>query len=170
MTFFSVKNYADEYLQALDKGFKPTVAMTEPDETVAATVDDIIESTRDFILKELSKNLKGYALEEFVADLLRAMGYRCTLSPHGGDSGIDITAYKDELPPRIIVQVKSQDSDIKVSAFRTIRRMRFAFSLTVLMGSRERFSATAHQRNSLSCSLTPSIQRNCAAASRAARR
>lgn len=100
LTFFSVKNYADEYLQALDKGFKPTVAMTEPDETVAATADDIIESTRDFILKELSKNLKGYALEEFVADLLRAMGYRCTLSPHGGDSGIDITAYKDELPPR----------------------------------------------------------------------
>ena len=56
LTFFSVKNYADEYLQALDKGFKPTVAMTEPDETVAATADDIIESTRDFILKELSKN------------------------------------------------------------------------------------------------------------------
>ena len=64
----------------------------------------------------------------------------------------------------------SVDSFRKVSAFRTIRRMRFAFSLTVLMGSRERFSATAHQRNSLSCSLTPSIQRNCAAASRAARR
>ena len=117
MTFFSVKNYADEYLQALDKGFKPTVAMTEPDETVAATADDIIESTRDFILKELSKNLKGYALEEFVADLLRVMGYRCTLSPHGGDSGIDITAYKDELPPRIIVQVKSQDSDIKAVSY-----------------------------------------------------
>lgn len=121
LTFFSVKNYADEYLQALDKGFKPTVAMTEPDETVAATADDIIESTRDFILKELSKNLKGYALEEFVADLLRAMGYRCTLSPHGGDSGIDITAYKDELPPRVIVQVKSQDSDISETVVQSLK-------------------------------------------------
>ncbi len=40
------------------------------------------------------------------------MGYHTTVSPHGGDSGIDITAYKDELPPRILVQVKSQDSDI----------------------------------------------------------
>ncbi|MDY4221009.1 MAG: type IV toxin-antitoxin system AbiEi family antitoxin domain-containing protein [Candidatus Faecousia sp.] len=39
------------------------------------------------------KKLKGYALEEFVADLLRAMGYRCTVSQQGGDSGIDITAY-----------------------------------------------------------------------------
>ena len=38
------------------------------------------------------------------------MGYRTTVSAHGGDSGIDIIAYKDELPPRIAVQVKSQDT------------------------------------------------------------
>ena len=121
MPFFLIKNYADEYLQALDKGFKPAAAMNEPDETVAATAEDIIESTRDFILKELSKKLKGYALEEFVADLLRAMGYRCTVSPQGGDSGIDITAYKDELPPRILVQVKSQDSDIKETTIQSLK-------------------------------------------------
>ena len=121
LSFFLIKNYADEYLQAMDKGFKPAAAMAETDETVAATADEIIESTRDFILKELSKNLKGYDLEEFVADLLRAMGYRCTVSPHGGDSGIDITAYKDELPPRILVQVKSQDSDIKETSIQSLK-------------------------------------------------
>jgi len=109
MTFFSVKNYADEYLSALDKGFeKQTEAIEdEEDETVGATAADIVEATRDFILKELSKQLKGYGLEDFVADLLQAMGYRTIVSAHGGDSGIDITAYKDELPPRILVQVKS---------------------------------------------------------------
>lgn len=64
-------------------------------------------------MKELSKNLKGYDLEDFIADLLNAMGYRTEQSPHGGDHGIDIKAYKDELPPRILVQVKSQDNDIK---------------------------------------------------------
>ena len=69
--------------------------------SIAATADEIVETTKDFILKELSKHLKGYDLEEFVADLLRAMGYRTSISNHGGDSGIDITAYKDELPPRI---------------------------------------------------------------------
>ena len=121
LSFFLLKNYADEYLQALDKGFKPTAAMAEPDETVAATAEDIVESTRDFVIKELSKKLKGYALEEFVADLLRAMGYRCTVSPQGGDSGIDITAYKDELPPRILVQVKSQDSDIKETTIQSLK-------------------------------------------------
>ena len=121
LSFFMLKNYADEYLRALDKGFKPAAAMAEPDETVAATADDIIESTKDFILKELSKKLKGYALEEFVADLLNAMGYHTKLSPQGGDSGIDITAYKDELPPRIVVQVKSQDSDIKETTIQSLK-------------------------------------------------
>ena len=65
--------------------------------------------------------MKGYDLEEFVANLLRAMGYRTIVSPHGGDSGIDITAYKDELPPRILVQVKSQDSDIKETTIQSLK-------------------------------------------------
>ena len=121
MSFFMVKNYADEFMAALDKGFKKSSAAADEDETVGATADDIIESTKDFILKELSRQLKGYDLEQFVADLLRAMGYRTTVSPQGGDSGIDITAYKDELPPRILVQVKSQDSDIKETTIQSLK-------------------------------------------------
>ena len=123
LSFFAVKNYADEYLAALDKGFKRNAmaAGAEEDESVGATAKEIIEATKDFILKELSKNLKGYALEEFVANLLKAMGYRTTVSAHGGDSGIDIIAYKDELPPRILVQVKSQDSDIKESTIQSLK-------------------------------------------------
>lgn len=121
MSLFTVKNYADEYLATLDKGFKATVDSAADDETVGATAEDIIESTKDFVLKELSRNLKGYALEEFIANLLQAMGYRTKISPQGGDSGIDITAYKDELPPRILVQVKSQDSDIKETTIQSLK-------------------------------------------------
>lgn len=123
MSFFTIKNYADEYLTALDKGFKKTALTTdgEEDESVGATAEEIVESTKDFILKELSKNLKGYALEEFVADLLCAMGYRTIVSAQGGDSGIDITAYKDELPPRILVQVKSQDGYIKETTIQSLK-------------------------------------------------
>lgn len=120
LSLFTIKNYADEYFSALEKNFKKAPLEIE-DESVGATAEDIIESTRDFILKELSKNLKGYALEEFVADLLNAMGYRTVISPHGGDSGIDITAYKDELPPRILVQVKSQDGDIKETTIQSLK-------------------------------------------------
>lgn len=122
MSLFAIKKYADEYLAALDKDFKKNAAITnEEDDSVAATADDIVESTRDFILKELGRNLKGYDLEGFVADLLRAMGYRTTVSLRGGDSGIDITAYKDELPPRILVQVKSQDGDIRESTIQSLK-------------------------------------------------
>lgn len=122
ISFFSVKNYADEFLSALDKNFKKiTDTEITDDETVAATADEIIENTRDFVLKELSRKFKGYDLEKFVADLLSAMGYRTTISPHGGDSGIDITAYKDELPPRILVQVKSQDGDIKETTIQSLK-------------------------------------------------
>ena len=56
-----------------------------------------------------------------MADLLNAMGYRTTVSPQGGDSGIDITAYKDELPPRILVQVKSGDGNIKESTIQSLK-------------------------------------------------
>jgi restriction system protein len=119
LSFFMVKNYADEFLAALDKGFKKTDEVDEKE--VEVTAEAIIDNTKDYILKELSRQLKGYDLEEFVADLLRAMGYRTTVSPHGGDSGIDITAYKDELPPRILVQVKSQDGDIKETTIQSLK-------------------------------------------------
>ncbi|WP_311409066.1 restriction endonuclease [Lancefieldella parvula] len=121
MSFFAVKNYADEYLAALEENFTGGAADESEDESVGATADDIVESTKDFVLKELSRQLKGYDLELFVADLLRAMGYRTRVSPHGGDSGIDIVAYKDELPPRILVQVKSSDGAIKESTIQSLK-------------------------------------------------
>lgn len=121
LSFFQVKNYESEYLKALDHDFTGEVLSPESDETVVRTAQEIVESTKDFILKELSKNLKGYDLEEFVEDLLKAMGYRTQCSPHGGDRGIDITAYKDELPPRIVVQVKSQDDDIRETTIQSLK-------------------------------------------------
>ena len=121
LSLFMIKNYADEYLEAIEKNGKKIEIVADDAEVVEKTAEDIIESTKDYILKELSKNLKGYDLEDFVADLLRAMGYRATVSPHGGDSGIDITAYKDELPPRILVQVKSCDNDIRESTLQSLK-------------------------------------------------
>lgn len=119
MSFFSVKNYADEFLKTLDKGYKKTDS--GEDDTIGTTAEEIVESTKDFILKELSKHLKGYDLEGFMANLLQTMGYRTSVSQKGGDSGIDIIAYKDELPPRILVQVKSGDDDIKETTIQSLK-------------------------------------------------
>lgn len=123
MSLFAVKNYADEYLASLDKDFKKnnTDIDDTDDESVAATAEQIQESTKDFIIKELSKYCKGYRLEDVVNDLLNAMGYRTKQSKQGGDSGIDIVAFKDELPPRIVVQVKSGDSLITENTLQSFK-------------------------------------------------
>lgn len=113
MSFFQVKTYAEEFLAALEN----KVQMTAPskDETVAYVAEDIEDTTRDFILKQLSQELKGHPFADFVAHLLNLMGYRTRVSPEGPDGGIDIVAHKDELgfePPIIKVQVKSSDGSI----------------------------------------------------------
>lgn len=113
MSFFQVKNYADEFIAVID-GTQASVA-TEADDTVAAVGSDIEETTQDFVLKQLSRQLKGTPFEEFVAELLQAMGYNTRLQPDGGQGAIDILAHKDELgiePPIIKVQVKSNDGNI----------------------------------------------------------
>ncbi len=121
LSLFTVRNYAYEFIDALNDDFGKHPILDEADTTVGATADEIIQSTRDFILKELYHRLKGYDLEDFIGNLLEAMGYRVKLSPHGGDSGVDIEAYKDELPPRILVQVKSADGDIKEQTIMSLK-------------------------------------------------
>lgn len=113
MSFFQVKNYADEFLAALSG--QESVPPAKQDETVSSVAEDIEQNTRDFILKTLAQELKGHALADFVAHLLGTMGYRTRVSPEGPDGGVDIIAHKDELgfePPIIKVQVKSSEGSI----------------------------------------------------------
>jgi restriction system protein len=113
MSLFQIKNYADEFRAALEG--RPEAPPAEHDETIKIVAEDIEETTRDFVLKRLSQELKGHPLAEFICHLLSAMGYRTRLSPEGPDGGIDIIAHKDELgfePPIIKVQVKSTDGSI----------------------------------------------------------
>ena len=113
MTFFQVKNYADEFLAAVTGQEIPVEPDT--DETVSYVAEDIEQNTVDFILKKLAQDLKGHALAEFVAQLLGTMGYRTRVAPPGPDGGVDIIAHKDELgfvPPIIKVQVKSTEGSV----------------------------------------------------------
>ncbi len=112
-TLFSVGSYDNEFTSLLEG--EPPVAIEGQDETVSWVAESINETTRDFILKTLSKNLKGHPFATFVADLLSAMGYRTRVSPEGPDGGIDILAHKDELgfePPIVKVQVKSTSGNV----------------------------------------------------------
>lgn len=113
LSLFQVKNYSDEFISALEG--KKTSQSNETDDSVTDILEVTEQSTRDFIFKKLSKELKGYPFEHFVAHILQIIGYKTRVSPEGGDGGIDIVAFKDELgiePPIIKVQVKSHDGDV----------------------------------------------------------
>jgi restriction system protein len=114
LSLFLVRNYADEFRTALEGKAAPPTPVAQ-DESVAAVAEDIEETTRDFVLKQLAQELKGHPFADFIGHLLNAMGYRTRVSPEGPDGGIDIVAHKDELgfePPIIKVQVKSTEGSI----------------------------------------------------------
>lgn len=113
LTIFKIKNYRDEFLKAAgeeyDAAALTSLEAEEGDATVSATAEDIEQSTKDFVLKQLARCYKGYPLQDVVKDLLEAMGYNAQVGQRGAGGGIDLIAYKDEFPPRIVVQVKSYE-------------------------------------------------------------
>jgi len=119
MSFFQVKNYADEFEVALEGKTIVAPTVEEEDETISIVADDIAQQSRDFVLKQIHQKLKGHGLAEFVGHLLNLMGYKTNVSKPGPDRGIDIVANKDDLgvtPPTIIVQVKSGEGDVNEAA------------------------------------------------------
>lgn len=122
LTVFQIKNYADEFSDALTGKVPGKAVLGVEDETIAVVLLDIEQTTRDFIRKRLATVLKGYLFEAFVAELLRAMGYHARVTQQSGDGGVDVIAHRDELgiePPIIKVQVKSSGGttgDPEVSA------------------------------------------------------
>lgn len=69
---------------------------------------EVVEKAQEFI-EDLIARLDPYVMQELVAGILRAMGYKTRVSPRGGDRGIDIFASPDGLglqEPRIFVEVK----------------------------------------------------------------
>ena len=113
LTLFQVKNYADEWDQLLSGAAPPEVE--EPATTVAGVYGATEQNTRDFVIKQLAKELKGHPFALFVAQLLETMGYRTQVGPEGADGGVDITAHRGEIgfePPIVRVQVKSTEGSI----------------------------------------------------------
>lgn len=114
LSFFQVKNYLDEHLAVLETK-RPPIAHAERDDSVALVADEIQDTTKDFVLRALARELKGHPFAAFVAHLLETMGYRTRLADAGPDGGIDVVAHRDELgfePPIIKVQVKASEGSI----------------------------------------------------------
>lgn len=89
--------------------------VVDTDEAIASNGQDIIRYSRDRILTLIKEQFSGHALQDLVAEILRAEGMTCKVPPKGADGGIDIIAGSGVLgisAPTIIVQVKSQPSRV----------------------------------------------------------
>jgi restriction system protein len=102
---------------------------------VVATAEDVsvdlVQVADDAIRSKIATAFKGHKLSTLIGAILETQGYRAVISPPGADGGVDIVAAKGPLgfdPPRLVVQVKSQDSAIDVSVLRELQGVMKQFS------------------------------------------
>lgn len=115
LSMFQIKTYADEFRAVVEGKTDAVPVPVEEDATIAAVAEDIEETTRDFIIKRLSKDMKGLPLESFVVHLMQCMGYHARLT-RKNEPSVDVIAHKDRLgiePPIIKIQVKSGDATVQ---------------------------------------------------------
>ena len=104
---------SQEAANDLERALKTQKPMAEAaSEEVAAGESDLFKDVQDrsieFIKDHVSR-LDWDAMQQLVAGLLRAMGYKTQVSPSGPDRGKDIVASPDGFgfeSPRIVVEVK----------------------------------------------------------------
>lgn len=120
ITLFSVRNYADEFLAALEERplqeTEEQVEVRQDDETITKAVSaQAEETTHDFVIRQLKSGIDPYQFENFIAHLLECMGYHARVTTKSGDGGVDIIAHRDQLgfePPIIKVQCKQVTGQI----------------------------------------------------------
>lgn len=90
---------------------------------VTILVDEIEDKSKEFI-KDIVNSLDGYQMQDLVAALLRAMGYKTIVSPPGPDRGKDIIASPDGLGlenPVIVVEVKHRNQTMSAPDIRSFK-------------------------------------------------
>ncbi|MDQ2188219.1 restriction endonuclease [Alcaligenaceae bacterium A4P071] len=108
LTLFEVPPSAAAEVLAALKG-KPAPAAEEDAEDVIADPLANIESQALERIKDRVNELEWDDMQQLVAGILRAMGYKTQVSPPGSDRGKDIVASPDGFGfehPRIVVEVK----------------------------------------------------------------
>lgn len=122
-TLFKLGNDAAKELHAhavplgasSSKSEAPQKASPPGDEAAFANlVEETIEKADEFI-EDAINGLDWLQMQHLFAGLLRAMGYRTTVSEGGSDRGVDIFASPDGLglqEPRIFVEVKHRNAPI----------------------------------------------------------
>lgn len=114
LTLFQVPAEVAEEIHALLEG-KSTPPAEDPSALDAIETEQVEDLYKDIqgkgfeFIKDKVNLLDWEEMQELVAGLLRAMGYKTRISPNGADRGKDIVASPDGLgfeDPRIVVEVK----------------------------------------------------------------
>lgn len=110
LTLFLLSPEIQEEMEGLLQGRSPAEIMgsDESENQIEDLRRDVIEKSHEFI-KDKILSLDWEEMQELVAGLLRAMGYKTRVVPKGADRGKDIEASPDGLgleTPRIFVEVK----------------------------------------------------------------
>lgn len=115
-TLFEVGSDAKKDILEVLEG-KPPVEAQEPEtskEELRVIREDFSSQAREFIKDKVSR-LDWDEMQELVAGVLRALGYKTIVSPKGADRGKDILASPDGLgleDPKIIVEVKHRSGQM----------------------------------------------------------
>lgn len=125
LTVFKVPEAAAHDMLARQEGTQSVPAADLLDDTsedaVADPLDDIQEQALERI-KDMVSALDWSDMQELVAGVLRAMGYKTQVSPAGPDRGKDIIASPDGFGfenPRIVVEVKHRSGAMGSHAVRS---------------------------------------------------
>lgn len=124
LTVFKVPDFAREELLALVSG-KPGKIIPALEKLDDEQLDDPLKGLSEIAferIKDQINRLDWDEMQELVAGLLRAMGYKTNVSPAGSDRGKDILASPDGFgfqQPRIVVEVKHRDGRISSQHIRS---------------------------------------------------
>lgn len=123
LTLFLLPETAAAEMLAVSDG-KPIQNEPESEEAVEAAIDPLvdIQSLALERIKDTISALDWSDMQDLVAGILRAMGYKTHVSPPGPDRGKDIIASPDGFGfenPRIVVEVKHRSGKMGSQAIRS---------------------------------------------------
>lgn len=121
-TLFEVGEDAKEDIINILQGKEESAEDTENQEAELETIKEDMESRAFEFVKDKITALTWEDMQELVAGVLRAMGYRTLVSPGGPDRGRDIQASPDGLgleEPRIKVEVKHRSGQVSSNEIRS---------------------------------------------------
>lgn len=122
LTLFSL---SEEVMAELERALSGEASPAQKETIIEPEFEDIREDAVNRsheLIKDKLQALDDAEMEQMIAAVLRAMGYKTRLSPKGPDRGVDVMASPDGLgltTPRIKVEVKHRTGTISAPSIRS---------------------------------------------------